>query len=275
VNADTDPQLDPFADRLAARLDQLAEDAGQDAQGEETDDASDRDEFDRLASAVVAQLREESTWNGPPPQLRATVLARALAPDALADNRMKAPAISAVPQPEQGVDGRLSVADVTPEPRTTTPATGLPPRWRRLRYAAPLAAAAAVLFTFAVVAIDRTIRDDTPVGQHYTATGSLSDGRRPRIDLIVADTGAAGFAVVIQPHDLPGAAVGFYYAAWLRKPGSPNDYVPLGSFHARQVATIRLWSGVSPREYPEFVVTVQRVGQPPAPSQVIATAMLD
>jgi hypothetical protein len=278
VNADTDPPLDPFADRLAARLDRFADDAGQHAQGEETDDASDRDDVDRLASAVVAQLREESTWNGPPPQLRATVLARALATDGPADGRLEAPALSAVPQRDQAVDVRTpgpDVADRARERRTTTPATGMPPRWRRLRYAAPLAAAAAVLFTFGVVAVDRTIRDDTPVGQHYTATGSLVGGQRPRIDLIVADTGAAGFSVVVQPHDLPGAGAGLYYAAWLHKPGSPDAYVPLGSFHARQVATIRLWSGVSPHEYPEFVVTVQRVGQPPTPSdQVVATAML-
>jgi hypothetical protein len=284
VNADTDPPLDPFAERLATRLDRSAEEAGQDAgddaQGKDTDDASERDELDRLATAVIAQLREESTWSRPPPELRASVLARALAADAPIDNpttpRPEPPALAAVPDPEPGVDARVPIADVAHEPNTTAPATGLPPRWRRLRYAVPLAAAAAVLFTFAVVAIDRTIRGDTPAGQHYTATGSLPGGQRPRIDLIVADTGAAGFAVVVQPHDLPGAAEGWYYAAWLRKPGSPDAYVPLGSFHARRVAAIRLWSGVSPREYPEFVVTVQRVGQPATPSdRVVATAMLD
>ena len=116
MNADTDPPLDPFADRLAARLDRFAEDAGQHAQGEAADDVSDRDEFDRLASGVVAQLREESTWNGPPPQLRATVLARALAADAPADGRVEAPALSAVPEPEQAVDERAPGPDVGTAP---------------------------------------------------------------------------------------------------------------------------------------------------------------
>jgi hypothetical protein len=279
VNADTDPSLDPFAERLAARLDQLADRAGQADGGEDSDDAHGRDELDRVATAVVAQVRQVSTWTTPPPELRATVLARALTTDATTDIptevRPDTPAPSAVPLPQPDADAATPVADAPQQPETAAPATGLPPRWRRLRYAVPLAAAAAVLFTFAVVAIDRTIRDETPGWQHYVATGPALEGQRPRIDLIVADTGAAGFAVVVQPHDLPGAGQGLYYAAWLHKPGSPDAYVPLGSFHARQAASIRLWSGVSPRDYPEFVVTLQRVGRPPTPSdQVVATARL-
>jgi hypothetical protein len=272
VNVDTDPPLDPFAERLAVRLDRLAENAGQVAAGEETEDAHAGDELDQLASAVVAQLREESTWTGPPPELRASVLAGALA----ADTPSAAPersVLSVVPAPLPDVDVPAPVTDVPEQPATTPAAPGRTPRWRQLRYAVPLAAAAAVLFTVGVVAVDRTIRNDTPVGQHYTATGPLLQGQRPRIDLVVATTGAAGFAVTIQPHDLPGAGQGLYYAAWLHKPGSSDAYVPLGSFHARQAAAIRLWSGVSPRDYPEFVVTLQHVGQAPTPSaQVVVTA---
>jgi Anti-sigma-K factor rskA len=276
VNVDTDPPLDPFAEHLAVRLDQLAENAGQVDAGEETDDAHRDDELDQLATAVVAQLRQESTWTGPPPGLRAAVLARALAADAPTDARPEPPAPSAVPAAEPDADLPPLRTEIAEEPETAPRAPGLPPRWRRLRYAVPLAAAAAILFTVGVVAVDRSIRSDTPVGQHYTATGPLLQGQRPRIDLIVATTGAAGFAVTIQPHDLPGAGEGLYYAAWLHKPGSNDAYVPLGSFHARQAASIRLWSGVSPRDYPEFVITLQRVGQPPTPSdQVVVTARLD
>jgi hypothetical protein len=285
VSPQTEPLLDPFAEGLAARLDRLAERVGQvdtgEEQGEEIDDTFADDELDQLVIAVVGQLRDESTWSGPPPELRATVLARALAADAPAQTPADAavavepetPALSGVPaQPDADVP--RTVTDVPQVPATTPPSPALPPRWRRLRYAVPLAAAASILFTVGVVAVDRTIRTDTPTGQHYTATGSLPGGQHPRMDLIVATAGAAGFAVTIQPHDLPGAGEGLYYAAWLHKPGT-NAYVPLGSFHARQAASIRLWSGVSPREYPEFVVTLQRVGQPPTPSgPVVVTARL-
>jgi hypothetical protein len=286
VSPQTEPLLDPFAEGLAARLDRLAEKAGQvdtgEQQGEEISDTFGDDELDQLATAIVTQLRDESTWSGPPPELRATVLARALAADppthtpadAAAAVEPEPPALSAVPATEPDADIPGTVTDVPWVPATTPPSPALPPRWRRLRYAVPLAAAAAVLFTVGVVAVDRTIRTDTPTGQHYTATGSLPGGQRPRLDLIVATSGAAGFAVTIQPHDLPGAGEGLYYAAWLHKPGT-DAYVPLGSFHARRAASIRLWSGVSPREYPEFVVTLQRVGQPATPSgPVVATARL-
>jgi hypothetical protein len=278
VNAATDPPLDPFAEHLAVRLDRLAENPGQ-AEDDEAGDGATDDEFDRVASVVVAQLRRESMWSGPPPELRATVLARALAVDVQtetpADVPQPTPALSAVPAPEPGIERTTSVTDISDQPETTPPVRDLPPRWRRLRYAVPLAAAAAVLFTFGVVAVDRAVRNDTPTGQHYVATGPVLEGQRPRLDLIVASTGAAGFAVTIQPHDLPAAPDGLYYAAWLHKPGSPDAYVPLGSFHARRAATIRLWSGVSPREYPEFVVTLQRVGQPSTPSgPVVVTARL-
>jgi hypothetical protein len=269
VNADTDPPLDPFAERLAASLDRVAEKAGQ-AGGTQDD------ELDTFATAVVTQLRQEATWTGPPPELRASVLARALTAEVPTDDpRPETPRLSAVAGPEPGVDLATSMTDAAHQPEEPAPAGGLPARWRRLRYAVPLAVAAAVLFAVGVVAIDRSIRQDTPSGQHYVATSPVGEGQRPRIDLIVSSTGAAGFSVTIQPHDLPGAGEGQYYAAWLRKPGSTDAYVPLGSFHARQPATIRLWSGVSPRDYPEFVITLQREGEPSIPSdQVVATARL-
>jgi hypothetical protein len=88
VSANTHPPLAAFAEPLARRLDRLAggadPDEGEAGPGDtdvacgEVDNLRDAGELERLVSGVVAQLRDESTWKGPPLDLSARVLARAL-----------------------------------------------------------------------------------------------------------------------------------------------------------------------------------------------------
>jgi hypothetical protein len=140
----------------------------------------------------------------------------------------------------------------------------LRPRWRRLAWAVPVAAAAAAVFTVAVLGVQQALEPDEPVGVTYSAAGTqLAPDASAEVTVAKA---AAGFSVVIDVKDLPAAAPGSYYSAWLR---GPDGVVPLGSFHARQVAKpITLWSGVDPARYQTFSVTLQREGAPPTPSGV-------
>jgi hypothetical protein len=140
----------------------------------------------------------------------------------------------------------------------------LRPRWQRLTWAVPMAAAAAAVFTLAVIGVQQVLEPDAPAGVTYSASGTpLAPDASGKVTVAKA---AAGFSVVIDVKQLPAAAPGSYYIAWLR---GPDGVVPLGSFHARQIAKpITLWSGVDPALYPTFSVTLQREGAPPTPSGV-------
>ena len=136
-------------------------------------------------------------------------------------------------------------------------------RRRRLLWAVPAAAAAAAVFTIAVLEVDEAV-NSPDLGTTYTAAG-VGRASAASAEVSVAAS-AAGFSVVLDAHDLPGAGAGRYYAAFLSN--SRGVSVPLGSFHARKTGRpITLWSGVDPKEYPTFTVTYQREGEPPEPSE--------
>ena len=205
------------ARRLAETLDRLAERSG-------VDDVAPRAQDDQQTAAVLDQLRAPSTWTGPPPELRSQILAAASAEQAAEQS----PAAQPVAEPvAKGRPGQVRQ---------------LVPRWRRLAVAVPVAAVAAVAFTFAVLAVDDYVNRPEP-GTTYAASGTPL-APRAEADISVAPS-AAGFSVVLDARDLPAAAPGSYYAAFL---SGPRGVVPLGSFHARKVGKpITMWSGVDPR----------------------------
>ena len=238
-------------DLLARQLDAAAELAGSSSArvpeaGSEAGPARgpDTGPETRFAASVIAQLREPGTWTAPPADLRAGVLAAALA---------------AVPQPVRSeVEPASPATRHQPEPNVVRP---MPNRWRRLSWAVPAAAAAAVVISIGAIGADRALRDSTGPGVTYTAEGTpLSAGASAKVTVAAA---AGGFSIVVDPHDLTPAARGSYYAAWLK---GPRGSVPLGSFHARTTGEpITLWSGVDPRDYPTFTVTLQQEGRPAVP----------
>jgi hypothetical protein len=244
--------LTDHLDRLAARDDTPDDEAAQGRR--EPVDQMDLD----TASAVVAQLRVASTWIEPPADLRATVLARALAADD--------------PQPlaEQPDPADLTQARPT-EPAAAEPSAPdnvrplVPRRRRQLRWTVPIAAVAAVAFTFSVLTIEHALEDQPAKGQTYLASGtSLAPEAGARVSVAAA---AAGFSVVVDAHDLPAAAPGSYYIAWL---SGPKGSVPIGSLHARKSRRpITMWSGVDPAAYPDFTMTLQQEGQPPTRSKLV------
>jgi hypothetical protein len=247
----TEPDADAFVQRLADALDREAERAGAPAPGP-VYDVPGRTSEGAAAAAVVAALRAPSTWTSPPPDLRARILAAAAAESVTERVVVPTPVAAATPEP-------------TPEP---IPAPGrvvrLVPRWRRLAVAVPVAAVAAVAFTFAVLAVDDLLNRPDP-GVTFAVRGTPL-APQAGADVSVA-AAAAGFSVVLDAHDLPAAAPGSYYAAFL---SGPRGVVPLGSFHARKVGKpITMWSGVDPEDYPTFTVTLQREGAPPGPSDLV------
>jgi hypothetical protein len=239
-------------------------------------------EPDAVLTALTTELRAAATWSGPPPALRAAILARAaVTTSAVPVNVDADPSMLIEPV---NIDREPSTSttpvDVDPKPSTSSRATAAVrgsrarwawPRWGQLRWAVPVAALVAVIFTVATLAVDRALQPPEPPRTVYAAAGAgLAPQASARIG--VANAGA-GFSLQITAKDLPAAAPGSYYAAWLH---GPQGTVPLGSFHQRQTGKpVTLWSGVDPTEYPDFTVTLQAEGDPPAPSrQVVLTATL-
>jgi len=215
---------------------------------------------------LLATLADEATWGEPPAALRDIVLARVLG--APAGDEPSAPADEAV----EAVVAEEPVAPVAP-PEPDDDEEDLPlaavhelrPRRLRLRYAIPLAAAAAAVFTAGVIGVQQALAPEEPGGVTFAAVGTQFAPRAT--GTVTVAKAAAGYRVEIDVHNLPAAEPGSYYIAWLR---GPNGVVPIGSFHARQVAKpITLWSGVDPADYPRFSVTLQREGAPPTPSGVV------
>ena len=217
-------------------------------------------EGDREAAGpVIAQLKMEGTWTGPPASLKEAIL-----------TRVRAEAV-----PAEVVQAEVVPAEVVPP--VSVPASPRAAwswwraRWVRLTWAIPAVAVAAAAFTFAVLGVDRALQPDPPRAEIYSATGTAL---APAATAEVAITPAgAGVIVALTIEGLPAAAPGSYYTAWL---SGPRGDVPIGSFHQRRAGEeIRLWSGVDPREYPRLVVTLQAEGDPPSPSSsVVLTGAL-
>lgn len=78
----------------------------------------------------------------------------------------------------------------------------------------------------------------------------------------------SGTEVTLRLEGLAAATPGTYYAVWLR---GDDGIVPLGSFHLRNGGPddVVLWSAVPISDFPTLVVTQQRVGEPPTPTDVV------
>jgi Anti-sigma-K factor rskA len=272
VSADTEarpPADDGFVERLTVHLDREA--AGEAATGPVPVELR----------AFDAQLRAAATWSGPPAGLRDSVLAAVRAQAASASTTgASAASASTAGASTAGVQAAgVSAAGVQPAGPDAEPVRGgkdVTParsrwgarwraRWGRLTWAVPAVALAVAVFTAGVVAVDRALTPAPPHGVTYVATGTqvlpAATG-----EVSVLDTGT-GLSVVAKFHHLPPAAPGTYYAAWLR---GPRGVVPLGSFHWHRGGNdVDMWSGVELADYPTFMVTLQREGDPPTPSTVV------
>jgi len=263
-------------------------------------------------ATIVAELRRESTWSGPPPDLRASILAavraeQANGPPGVDGAAGIAPAESTVAaldpgpaaepesqpesesrpgpesksRPEPESKPRPESQQVSePESADPTPETVVPPvvdlqahRARRTRLIWVMTTAAAVAAAFAAGILTAN-EDQTPTVPAGKNYLAVGTSLAPAASAkVTVASGGAGFSIQLDLRNLPPAAPDQYYAAWLR---GPKGTVQVGTFHARRLGTpIKLWSGVDPATYPNLEVTRQSEGDLTTPStQIVLRASL-
>ena len=137
------------------------------------------------------------------------------------------------------------------------------PATRRSRRRAPMllgAAAAALLAVVAIAGVLATRGGDGGEQFQLAATELVPDASA---DATVEATGS-GLSITLSVEDLPPAAPGTFYQAWMK---GPDGSIPIGTFHARDGdGPIELWSGVDAARYPTMTVTIQQEGAGPASS---------
>lgn len=162
------------------------------------------------------------------------------------------------PQPERA-DVRELPANVIPISRAR--------RWLA-PVAAGIAAALVVLAGFAFVSAG----DDDPEGVVLALEGT-DIAPDATAEAVVAPL-PAGTRIVLDVSGLPPAEPGTYYEAWMRVDAEIG--VSAGTFHLRGGdATIELWSGVTPTEYPLITVTLQSEAQPESSGAVVLAGLLN
>jgi hypothetical protein len=174
-------------------------------------------------------LASSSTWDEPPAELADGIVAE----------------IQAVPGANR---------PVTPQRRQRS--------WSRPVLIAASAAAAVVALTLGAVLI---AGDGDSGGEQFTLVAT---------DVIPEASGSAtveatgsGLSISLSVDDLPPAAAGTFYQAWMRGDGGS---IPIGTFHARDGdGPIELGSGVDVADYPLMTVTIQQEGAGPESSGVV------
>ena len=193
------------------------------------------DSLDDAARAELDDLRRllasPSTWDDPPPELVAGI-----------------------------------VADIQAEIPTVRPPAQRPARRRRATWMRPVVtAAAAAAALLAVVAGAVLISRDGEDGESFTlaATEVIPAASA---NAMVESTGS-GLSISLTIEGLPPAEPGTFYQAWMR---GDIGSVPIGTFHAREGdGPIELWSGVDVADYPTMTVTVQQEQAGPESSGIV------
>lgn len=197
-----------------------------------------------------ATLADEHTWDGPSAGLEARIMREAgLGP---------------------------GTHDPAPAAPVATPAVIDEVARRRAarRWARPLAgiAVAAAVAIIAFVSLFRGEESPVPPDDVFVVAGTeLAPEAAATAEVW---SRGAGDAITLTITGLRAAPTDTYYSAWV---SGPDGTVPVGSFHWRESgAAIELWSGVDTAAYPNFMVTLQREGQPPARSkQVVLRGTLE
>ena len=227
----------------------------------------------RALDRVAATLASPDSWSEPPAGLRAALLQAVrreqagTAPEATPPEATPPEAAPPEATPLEATPPAVTPPAVTPPavaPTQIVPLAADPTvvplrrRSRRTWYVSGLGVAAAAVLV-AVIAWPR------PHTETYQIAGTALAPRASAV--AVLETRSAGLAIRLEIKGLPPAAPGSYYAAWLK---GRAGIVPVGTFHWRKGGIpIDLWSGVAADGYPSFFVTLQREGQPPAPSSAV------
>jgi hypothetical protein len=192
--------------------------------------AHDATEIARLVDA----LADPSTWARPRAALEGAVVDAVLGTDHI------------VPSVVASMPLRAEVPRRTNAPR----------RRRRLVSTATVIAAAAAIAVIAIVGTALAVRREPDPDFRATLTATAA---APRADasaeMYKTD---AGFRVELHVRGLPGLVREEYFQAWLKDPAGAA--IPVGTFSSNGDHIV-LWSGVSPKEFPAFSVTIETVGR--------------
>jgi len=155
-------------------------------------------------------------------------------------------------EPGAGLEAAVARAVADAEPITTmsrTPTALRTSRRRRRMLVSGLAAAAVIAIVVATVLLTRGGASPDYEAK-LTATGS-APGAHANADITRTD---AGFRVTLDADGLPVLRAGEYYQAWLKN--AAGTLVPIGTFSSSG-GRVTLWSGVSPKDFPTFTVTIE------------------
>jgi anti-sigma-K factor RskA len=156
-------------------------------------------------------------------------------------------------EPGAGLEDAVVRAVTDADPTTTTArpsvARRASTRRRRRLLVSALAAAAVIATVVATVLVTRGGTSPDYEAQ-LTATGS-APGARANADITRND---AGFQITLYAERLPALRAGEFYQAWLKN--AEGTLVPIGTFSSSD-GHVTLWSGVSPKEFSTFTVTIE------------------
>lgn len=151
--------------------------------------------------------------------------------------------------------------DVNPAHPALMPGAGRSRRRPRRRLLAAVAGAVAAAAVVAAIAIGVSLSGGPAPLQYRAALAGTSLAPRAAGQVTLTRT-TSGWRVTLTGTGLPRLDNGQYYEAWLKNPA--GVLVPIGTFN--QPASVTLWSGVSPQQFPAITITRQRADGNPASS---------
>ena len=162
-------------------------------------------------------------------------------------------------EPDPALEERVMAAIAAASGARASPA----PRGRSRRFRPALvytAFAAAVIVVAGAIGV--TVRATGNQPQEYTAALAATDQMPGASGDATLTQTTAGWEIELETTGLSLLNNGRYYQAWLKN--SAGTLVPVGTFN--QGPSVKLWSGVSPDDFPTLLVTEEQVGQNQASS---------
>lgn len=159
------------------------------------------------------------------------------------------------------------IAAITGEAAATSSVTATATTAPRRRW---LAAVAAIAFLAGGFALGSALGSDEAepeiVGEVFPLVGTeLAADADAEVELAVL---LNGLRIILAIDELPPAPEGTFYEAWLTN--LDRAVVSAGTFHMRnETGRLVLWAGVTPEDYPTFLVTLEADDGDPSPSSDI------
>ncbi len=157
------------------------------------------------------------------------------------------------------------VAAITAEAAAAAPVAPAPASASTPRWLWAVAAGFLLVAGFGLGAALTGGDDDAPeiVGEIFPLEGTdLAADADGEVELAVL---LNGLRIILAVDELPPAPDGMFYEAWLLD--ADRGVVSAGTFHMRnQTGRIELWAGVTPEDYPNFVVTLEADDGDPTPT---------